>query len=262
MFQQYLLKKVFSKLEKGPLNIVSSQCVRLRHKSSKCDKCIKACPKNAIEINAEISINYDACNGCGACYEVCATGVFSLSSLSENKQLTRREFFSYAKNKITNNSLEVFDGLLNRQEEIQLPKIIPKKRIRFFEKQRKTTLEDLGNKYLPFANLGINGKCDGCDLCAIFCPTGALSKKETKKNKKITFNMAYCTKCDLCITACPNAAISYSDSINISSIINKRERLLIKHELSECGDCGTKFVSGSLCPGCEKDKADDLFFKQ
>lgn len=267
MFQQYLLKKAFSKLEKGPLNIVSSQCVRLRHKRAKCDKCIKACLKNAIRVDQHISVNEDLCNTCGDCYEICPAGVFSISALSDKKELSRREFFSYAKDKIVNAPKEIFNDILNDgKRDIKLPKIIPKKRISFLQKIKnhskanKANIEDLSSKYLPFTNLSINDKCDSCDICTMFCPTGALSKKETKKNTKITFNIAYCTKCDLCINACPKSAITYSDNVKINPIIGKREKLLIKHELSGCEKCGTKFISDSSCPRCEKDKADDSFF--
>lgn len=262
MFQQYLLKGVFSRLVKGPLRIASSQCVRLRHKGAKCDKCINACPKDVIEIKDEILIKEDICDACGMCYEICPTGVFSLTALSDKKELTKREFFSYIGKGIIDTSREISDGILNKgREEIQLPKIVPEKRIMFFKNPGRS-IKCLGNRYLPFTNLNIDDTCDGCDLCVLFCPTGSLSKTETKKSKKISFNMAYCTKCDLCITACPKAAIHYCENISIRSIRAKKEKPLIKHELSQCVRCSTRFVKNNndLCPSCEKNKADESFF--
>ena len=43
-----------------------------------CKKCVDFCPANAIKVNNKVTIDYDACFGCGACTVLCDQGCFYL----------------------------------------------------------------------------------------------------------------------------------------------------------------------------------------
>ncbi len=44
--------------------------------------------------------------------------------------------------------------------------------------------------------------CTGCQMCAFFCPTGALSRVRDGDHTYITYTPAYCAECRLCEKAC------------------------------------------------------------
>lgn len=53
-------------------------------------------------------------------------------------------------------------------------------------------------------------KCKSCELCIVFCPTGAI-KKSGRSNKKgfeyIEIDQELCTGCGICYTVCPDCCI-------------------------------------------------------
>lgn len=74
------------------IKIDRDRCVRLRHKWSKCDECMQACPTGAIKVGnvgGAINIEWYKCNGCGICSNVCKTGVYTLKDFSDKGFLDR-----------------------------------------------------------------------------------------------------------------------------------------------------------------------------
>jgi NAD-dependent dihydropyrimidine dehydrogenase PreA subunit/coenzyme F420-reducing hydrogenase delta subunit len=58
-------------------------------------------------------------------------------------------------------------------------------------------------------------KCNGCRMCAMFCPTGALSKveEETHGTFGVTHSPSACVKCRLCENICPAKCIELSELV-------------------------------------------------
>ncbi len=56
---------------------------------------------------------------------------------------------------------------------------------------------------LPLATLVAGASCNGCGLCARYCPHGALTFAEGV----LTCDRSRCTACGLCVEACPPAAL-------------------------------------------------------
>ena len=59
-------------------------------------------------------------------------------------------------------------------------------------------------------------KCNGCRMCATFCPTGALYKYTDEKDPHdtgIEHSPADCVKCRCCEDVCPQDAIEISDAV-------------------------------------------------
>ena len=59
--------------------------------------------------------------------------------------------------------------------------------------------------------------CQSCQMCATFCPTGALRKFGTDDGSGEEFGVEHypgdCVKCRLCETICPAHAIELSDEV-------------------------------------------------
>lgn len=53
------------------------QCIRARDKSAGCDRCVQACPVNAISLEGGVHLDAESCIRCGLCLHVCSTSVFS-----------------------------------------------------------------------------------------------------------------------------------------------------------------------------------------
>ena len=62
--------------------------------------------------------------------------------------------------------------------------------------------------------------CSVCQMCAYFCPTGALSKYEQDGNKGISFRAASCVACNLCVDTCYKKAVSVADQVTMERILD------------------------------------------
>ena len=61
------------------------------------------------------------------------------------------------------------------------------------------------------------GKCNACGMCAVFCPTGALSRdpadKPSDKLRYFEFSAADCVQCGLCADVCWKGALKLSATV-------------------------------------------------
>ena len=78
----------------------------------------------------------------------------------------------------------------------------------------------------------ISDQCSVCPTCANLCPTGALSRTDTKDKRgnvmdaTLFFNASHCTKCGLCIIGCFTNAVHYKDQLHIRSFLSESPRIL------------------------------------
>jgi ferredoxin len=68
----------FATSDRSRIQAEPDRCLRVRDRFSDCECCIRACPVEALSLSDEgISLQAEACLGCGLCLHLCLVGVFS-----------------------------------------------------------------------------------------------------------------------------------------------------------------------------------------
>jgi Pyruvate/2-oxoacid:ferredoxin oxidoreductase delta subunit len=69
-----------------------------------------------------------------------------------------------------------------------------------------------------WAAVSIDQSCTGCQMCAFFCPTGALLKSPGEGKPALTFKDADCTGCRLCQEICYTSSVKISNLVSLEKI--------------------------------------------
>lgn len=186
-------------------------------------------------------------------------------SPGEGKHYSRREFFSYLGKGTRDMVASAIEGTMSDWEmpaktRVTLEPSLPKKHSLLLEHMRKLgepVTDRARADGLPFAQVEISDRCNGCGICVTFCPTRALKSYDLGDKQVIDFSLGHCLACNLCLDICPEGAIAYSTYINPHDLITDNSKILIEHKKSVCPQCGQPHiaVSGStLCLDCSKKK--------
>jgi ferredoxin len=110
----------------------------------------------------------------------------------------------------------------------ELPRALPSGRLLLL-----AALKRLGSPVQPifqgdedglFAKFALGDACTACQMCAFFCPTGALTKVEDGERVGLAFSVAACTNCGLCQDIC------YRDAVLLTHLIDLNEVLALSVE--------------------------------
>jgi Formate hydrogenlyase subunit 6/NADH:ubiquinone oxidoreductase 23 kD subunit (chain I) len=71
-----------------------------------------------------------------------------------------------------------------------------------------------------WAQFGFTEKCNGCQTCAFFCPTGALTMIEQEGKLGVAFKLTLCANCRLCQELCYLDAVTLSPKIDLNKVVN------------------------------------------
>ncbi|MDR1184299.1 MAG: 4Fe-4S binding protein [Coriobacteriales bacterium] len=105
-----------------------------------------------------------------------------------------------------------------------LPQVIPPRHLRI-----SRYLRYLGEPVVKTIETRTSGsvlidteRCNSCRMCAVFCPTGALSKSDEAGRYGVIYRAAACVRCRLCEQICPQAAITISTCVPIDQFLGKK----------------------------------------
>jgi len=105
-----------------------------------------------------------------------------------------------------------------------LPHFIPSRRERLLD-----NLDRLGDPQVDTIKTRLWGaividetRCQSCQMCAVFCPTGAISKYEDKKTKTfgVEHRPADCVQCHLCQDICHWGALHVDDTVSTDILLS------------------------------------------
>ena len=97
---------------------------------------------------------------------------------------------------------------------------------------------------LPWATALVDdASCSGCQLCARFCPTGALNYLWGEMDEVVVFNLTFhpalCLDFNICVAVCPEDAIRVEKSVRLGDLLTPERDVLMAGYLEPCERCGT-----------------------
>src|SRR5512146_3272451 len=91
-------------------------------------------------------------------------------------------------------------------------------------------------------------KCTGCALCAIECPTKALTihPGAEKDSYRLLFHEETCNACGLCEKSCPEHCLQFVDGELKKDEPGKETKVVFEDNLSTCVRCGVPLFPRSM----------------
>ncbi len=145
--------------------------------------------------------------------------------------MSRREFFALLRRQTTKAGAVTADAVVGNGSErdrshvkTQPDATIPVQRQLLLAALRR--LADgraAPNTALPgtglWATYAVTADCVGCQMCAYFCPTGALTRSD---QGGVSFQVSRCTGCGVCRDVCFKQAITLSDDVSLTDVLDDR----------------------------------------
>jgi ferredoxin len=104
----------------------------------------------------------------------------------------------------------------------------------------------------PHSPLGVievrEDACTGCGMCAMACPTDALSIEQRQEGASLDFDATLCTACGQCLPRCPETesnAITLSRRTDLERIEQGRTSIF-RTETTRCVACGAPIAPGAM----------------
>jgi Na+-translocating ferredoxin:NAD+ oxidoreductase RNF subunit RnfB len=179
--------------------------------------CIKACKFDAIHLdkNGMRIIDFDKCTGCGACVKACPRDLIELVPISKKVHIlcTSHDKGIEAKKRCGNQTACIGCGICAKKCPVGAIEMKDNLAVINYDKcincgicatacPTKAIIDPLsGKRKVAYV---IEDKCIGCTICAKKCPVNAI----TGELKKVhTIDPKICIGCEICYQVCPKKAI-------------------------------------------------------
>lgn len=117
----------------------------------------------------------------------------------------------------------------------------------------KVTTKEVLTAGIPLAQLEVDQRCVGCNVCETLCPTGALTHREEGGSYALDFDAAQCTGCRVCELACYHQALHLRETVDLSQLFGRNRVTLVSAKLAKCQGCGERILgtAANFCPVCQ-----------
>lgn len=218
-----------AKLRVADLRVDPQQCVHVRNRAASCERCAQVCPRGAIAFRgglpgkATFQVVPDLCERCGTCARTCPTGA-----------LCAGEGDGFAADARIASEVALGVGAAAAPAHVGVSGILPQQ----VPAARKRLLDALesgqangGDVPVSWGRLSIDvDACRACRMCAVFCPTGALSRYEVHGERGLQHQPSKCVDCRLCEDACQVGAITVHHGVAASKL---RRNAVVRYPLPQ-----------------------------
>ncbi|MBI2329170.1 MAG: 4Fe-4S binding protein [Chloroflexi bacterium] len=100
---------------------------------------------------------------------------------------------------------------------------------------------------VPFGKLEVGAQCSGCGLCALDCPTEALTASASAETDsyQLLFRHDWCVACGRCVGVCPEKCLQLGRILELDRI-DSPAAVLFEDRIARCRHCGSIIGSRAM----------------
>ncbi len=166
-----------------------------------------------ISFVSEVPFPMAAASGAGAPTEALTRRAFLTTFFRETKAVTAQTASAVQENEPENKVARVKG---------ELPQRLSAKRqllLEILPRLGRLANAEFGSENGSWATCRIKQSCTACQMCAFFCPTGALTKTEVEGKPALVLRVSHCTHCRVCAEVCYWKALDLLPQVDLSKAL-------------------------------------------